>query len=100
VRVHTFQPEIIAMRTLLALALLLGSTSAFAATQCTTADKSTWQDPDKFQAQLKEQGYKINKFKVTKGNCYEIYGFDKDGRKVEIYHDPVSGKAVKTEIED
>ncbi|WP_460418152.1 PepSY domain-containing protein [Pseudomonas sp. microsymbiont 2] len=88
------------MRFLLAFALLLGSGSVFAATQCTTADKSTWQNPDKFQAQLKEQGYKINKFKVTKGNCYEIYGFDKDGRKVEIYHDPVSGKAVKTEIED
>ncbi|MGE7991242.1 PepSY domain-containing protein [Pseudomonas sp. NPDC089554] len=88
------------MRILLALALMLGSASASAATQCTTADRSTWQDPDAFQAQLKEQGYKINKFKVTKGNCYEIYGFDKDGRKVEIYHDPVSGKAVKTEIED
>ena len=88
------------MRTLMMLALLLGSSSAFAATQCTTADRSTWKDPDAFQAQLKEQGYKINKFKVTKGNCYEIYGFDKDGRKVEIYHDPVTGKAVKTEIED
>lgn len=87
------------MRTLMMLALLLGSGSAFAATQCTTADRSTWQDPDTFQAQLKEQGYKINKFKVTKGNCYEIYGFDKDGRKVEIYHDPVTGKAVKTEVE-
>lgn len=86
------------MRTFLAIALLLGSSSAFAATQCTTADKSTWQDQDKFQAQLKEQGYKINKFKVTQGNCYEIYGFDKDQRKVEIYHDPVTGKAVKTEI--
>ena len=49
---------------------------------------------------LKEQGYKINKFKVTKGNCYEIYGLDKDGRKVEIYHDPVSGKAVKSEYHD
>jgi len=88
------------MRTLIALTLLVGCSSAFAATQCTTADKSTWQDQDKFQAQLKAQGYKINKFKVTKGNCYEIYGFDKDGRKVEIYHDPVTGKAVKTEIED
>lgn len=87
------------MRTLLAVALLLGSSSVFAATECTTADKSTWQDPGKFQALLKDQGYKINKFKVTKGNCYEIYGFDKDGRKVEIYHDPVSGKAVKTEVE-
>ncbi|MFH7391425.1 PepSY domain-containing protein, partial [Pseudomonas syringae pv. tagetis] len=27
-----------------------------------------------------------------------IYGFDKDKRKVVIYHDPVTGKAVKTEI--
>ncbi|NIE76461.1 PepSY domain-containing protein [Pantoea sp. Tr-811] len=88
------------MRTLIACALLLGSGSAFAATQCTTADKSTWQNPDAFQAQLKEQGYKINKFKVTKGNCYEIYGFNKDGKKVEIYHDPVTGKAIKSEIKD
>ncbi|AXO89770.1 PepSY domain-containing protein [Pseudomonas parafulva] len=88
------------MRTFLAFALLLGSSASFAATQCTTADKATWQDPAAFQATLKDQGYTINKFKVTQGNCYEIYGFDKDGRKVEIYHDPVSGKAVKTEIED
>jgi len=88
------------MRTLIALMLLIGSSTAFAATQCTTADKSPWQDQAKFQAQLKEQGYKINKFKVTKGNCYEIYGLDKDGRKVEIYHDPVSGKAVKSEYHD
>ncbi|WP_133979292.1 PepSY domain-containing protein, partial [Pseudomonas inefficax] len=27
-------------------------------------------------------------------------GFDKDGKKVEIYHDPVTGKAVKTEYHD
>lgn len=88
------------MRTLITVGLLLASGAALASPKCTTAEKSTWQDPDKFQAQLKEQGYKINKFKVTKGNCYEIYGFDKDGRKVEIYHDPVTGKAVKTEIDD
>ncbi|MEX5351570.1 PepSY domain-containing protein [Pseudomonas juntendi] len=88
------------MRTLIAVGLLLASSAAFATTKCTTADKSTWQDQEKFQAQLKEQGYRINKFKVTEGNCYEIYGFDKDGRKVEIYHDPVTGKAVKTEIHD
>lgn len=88
------------MRTFIALTLLLGSSATFAATQCTTADKSTWQDPDAFQSQLKAQGYRISKFKVTQGNCYEIYGFDKDGRKVEIYHDPVSGQAVKTEIQD
>ena len=32
----------------------------------------------------KAQGYKIKKFKVD-GNCYEIYGHNKEGKKVEIY---------------
>ena len=86
------------MRRLL-LPLLFASPLALAAEpQCTQADKSTWQDAEKFQAQLRDQGYEIKKFKITKGNCYEIDGFDKDRRKVEIYHDPVSGKAVKSEI--
>lgn len=72
--------------------------AAWAGPQCTTADKSQWQDPAKFQAQLQAQGYEIRKFKVTDGNCYEIYGWNKSKQKVEIYFDPVSGKAVKTEI--
>ena len=87
------------MRTLLLLSLALASPLTLAATQCTTADMSQWQDQDTFQAGLKAQGYQISKFKVTKGNCYEIYGFDKDGKKVEIYFDPVSGDAVKSNVE-
>jgi len=87
------------MRKLLLLSLALASPLTFAATECTTADKSQWQGQDKFQADLKAQGYEINKFKVTGGNCYEIYGFDKDGKKVEIYFDPVSGKPVKSNVE-
>jgi hypothetical protein len=86
------------MRKLLLIGSLLASPLALAGPQCTTAERSQWQDQAAFQAQLKAQGYEISKFKVTDGNCYEIYGFDKDKRKVEIYHDPVSGKAVKTEI--
>jgi hypothetical protein len=50
-----------------------------------------------FQAKLLAQGYKINEFKVTGGNCYEIYGFDKDENKVEIYFNPVDGSVVKEE---
>ncbi|MBC3955169.1 hypothetical protein SAMN05216593_105271 [Pseudomonas asturiensis] len=86
------------MRKVLLISLLLASPLALAGPQCTTAEKSQWQDQTKFQEQLKAQGYEITKFKVTDGNCYEIYGFDKDKRKVEIYHDPVTGKAVKSEI--
>ncbi len=88
------------MRKLLLLALVAASPLTFAATECTTADKAQWQDQDEFQQGLVLQGYEIKKFKVTKGNCYEIYGFDKEKRKVEIYFDPVSGKAIKEEIED
>ncbi|MEX6504101.1 PepSY domain-containing protein [Pseudomonas zhanjiangensis] len=83
---------------LLSLALL--SPLALAKTECTTADKATWQDQDDFQQELVLQGYEIRKFKVTGGNCYEIYGYDKDKRKVEIYFDPVSGEVVKHEFED
>ena len=88
------------MRKLLLLSLVLASPLAFAGPQCTTTDKAQWQDQAKFQEDLKAQGYEIKKFKVTSGNCYEIYGWNKDKQKVEIYFDPVSGSAVKTEIED
>lgn len=81
------------------LPLLLASPLAFAGPECTTADQAQWQDQAAFQEGLKAQGYEIKKFKVTKGNCYEIYGWDKDRKKVEIYFDPVSGKPVKSKIE-
>ena len=70
-----------------------------AGTQCTQAPQSEWQDQEMFQQNLLSQGYKINEFVVTDGNCYEIYGFNKEGQKVEIYFDPVSGDVVKEEIE-
>lgn len=87
------------MRKLLLLSLLAASPLAIAGPQCTTTDKAQWQDQAKFQEELEKKGYNIKKFKVTAGNCYEIYGWDKDKRKVEIYFDPVTGKVVKEEIE-
>jgi hypothetical protein len=86
------------MKKLFALILIVASTSVFADPQCTTEDKSKWQDQKKFQEDLVKQGYKIKKFKVTKTNCYEIYGWDKAEKKVEIYYNPVDGSKVKEEI--
>ncbi len=76
------------------------SVSAFAETQCVAYPQNQRIEPTKFQAQLKQQGYQIKKFKVTKGNCYEIYGRNKAGQKVEIYFDAKTGKPVKSEIDD
>jgi hypothetical protein len=32
---------------------------------------------------------------VTKGQCYEIYGIDKAGRKVEVYFDPATAAVLE-----
>ncbi|MGF6595227.1 PepSY domain-containing protein [Pseudomonas sp. 2835] len=87
------------MRHLLLVSLLVISPAVLAKTECSTAEKNQWQDQNNFQEELKKQGYEIKKFKVTGGNCYEIYGKNKDGKKVEIYFDPVTGKKVKEEID-
>ena len=52
-----------------------------------------------FQSKLRADGYDIAEFKVTAGNCYEIYGRNSDGQKVEIYFNPVDGSIVKQEME-
>lgn len=66
-------------------------------TMCTDADRAEWMSEDAFNAMIQAQGYQVNEFKVTDGNCYEIYGFDSDGNKVEIYFNPVDGAIVKQE---
>jgi hypothetical protein len=32
---------------------------------------------------------------VTTGNCYEIYGQDKQGKRIEIYFNPITGDVVE-----
>lgn len=74
--------------------LLLAAGAAMASPQC-TAPRESWKPEAAFKKELESQGYQIRNFKVTKGNCYEIYGTDKAGKKVEIYFDPVSGKVLE-----
>jgi len=71
------------------------SSGAFADPQCTEASKDSWQNGEAFKAQLVDNGYQIKTFKVTKTSCYEIYGTDKDGQKVEIYFNPVDGSVIR-----
>ena len=83
---------------LLALTMLSAS-SAFAEANCQAHPKNEQIPQADFQKALEKHGFTIKKFKID-GNCYEIYGWNKDKQKVEIYFDPVTGKVVKEEIED
>lgn len=80
---------------LLMVSILSLSASAFAGPECTKAPKSEWMPEDAMKQKIADEGYVVDKFKTTSGNCYEIYGKDKDGRKVEIYFSPIDGSIVK-----
>ena len=83
------------MKKLLATAFALTLTSAaFASANCPAYPKAEWMSEADAKAKLEAQGYQIKKFKVS-GNCYEIYGHDKAGKKVEIYYDAKTLDVVK-----
>ncbi|HYD46910.1 MAG TPA: PepSY domain-containing protein [Terriglobales bacterium] len=80
-------------------AALLAPGLAWADADCVSHPKAEWKSEAEARAHFEGQGYKINKLKVS-GNCYEIYGFTKGGKKAEIYFDTKTLAVVKSEIED
>ncbi len=69
------------------------ASSAFAAPTC-DVPKDKWMKEADFKSKIEGQGYKIKTFKIANG-CYEIYGHDKDGKRVEIYFNPQTAEVVK-----
>ena len=66
--------------------------------KCTSAAQSAWMSQDATKELLTKQGYQeVRKIKVTEGNCYEVYGIDAKGEKVEVYLDPTNGNLVAKE---
>jgi hypothetical protein len=74
------------------------SPAAMAGPSCTDAPKEQWIKADEMRATIVAGSYTIDVFKVTKGGCYEIYGRDKSGARVEVYFNPVTGEPVKTSV--
>ena len=82
---------------LLLLALSMFSAPAFAGAKCEKHAKNEWISEADAKTQIEAQGYKIRKFKVD-GNCYEIYGTNKEGKRAEVYFDTKTLAVVKAEI--
>ena len=85
--------------TLFAVATVAASSLSFAGAKCTAHPKAEWLKPADAQAKIEAMGYKIKKFK-TSGECYEIYGHNKEGKKAEVYFDTKTLDIVKSEIGD
>lgn len=79
----------------LSVCLFAAAGAAVAGPTCNvSADK--WMNEAVFKSRIEAQGYQIKTFKVSKGQCYEIYGFDKAGKRVEIYFDPATAAVLES----
>lgn len=74
---------------------LLAAAPALAGPTCTDAPRDTWIGEEAMRRKIADMGYRdLRVFKITAGNCYEIYGFDREGRRAEVYFHPVTGVVV------
>ncbi len=83
--------------TLAATAFLLGTTAASATglATCDSGPKEGWQPQAKLEEALKGKGWTVRRVKVD-GGCYEVYGLDDKGQRVEAYFHPVTLAPVPT----
>ena len=80
-----------------ALAVSLGAGAASASDKC-NVPQAEWQPKEALQKKLEGEGWKIKKIKVDDG-CYEVYGIDGAGKRMETYFDPKSFAVVKAKQE-
>ena len=78
-----------------ALAIAVLSSPALAGPKCTSEPKAKWMSEADMKSKIASMGYKYRVFKVTSGNCYEIYGQDSAGKRIEVYFYPISGAVVE-----
>lgn len=78
------------------LALMSGTAMASSDKCNEPADK--WMSMDEARAKVTAMGYDVRKVEVDDG-CYEAYGI-KNGRKYEVYINPVTAEIVELEEDD
>ena len=87
-----------ALATLLAAAVLAAAPVARATglATCDSGPREGWQPTSKLEQQLKEKGWTVRRIKED-GGCYEVYGLDDKGQRVEAYFHPVTLAPVPTQ---
>jgi hypothetical protein len=82
-------------RLLIAAVCTIAAGPALAGPTCTSEPKEKWLSEATMKAKIADLGYKYRVFKVTTGNCYEIYGQNKAGQRTEVYFHPITGAIVE-----
>jgi hypothetical protein len=87
------------MSAAIAAGLLAIAGQAAASPTCTKEPKSKWLSEAQMKAKIAQMGYTVKVFQVS-GSCYEIYGKTKDGKRAEVYFNPVDGSIVRNNEDD
>jgi hypothetical protein len=97
-KILSYVMELQMKKTLFILLSFLLTCTALAKKNCTNQPEQNWMRIEDFKKMAINQGYTIRKFKQP-GSCYEIYGRNKSGQRVEVYFNPVDGSVVKSKLD-
>jgi hypothetical protein len=75
------------------LALAVAGAHAEHAEKCEPIPKSEWKPQADLERKLQNEGWKINRVKITNG-CYEVYGRDAKNNKMETFFHPKTFEVV------
>ena len=78
----------------LAVTVVAGPAMAHGFDDCTKEAKDKWKPQAEAEAAATAAGYTVTKSKIE-GSCYEVYAKDKDGKKFELFYNPVDLQLVK-----
>ena len=70
-----------------------GIASAHGPTTCEAVPQAEWKPQMELQSKLKTEGWKVRQVK-THNNCYEVYGIDDKGERVEAFFHPKTFERV------
>jgi hypothetical protein len=81
-----------------AVLLALAHAAAYAqhAERCEPIPKDQWKPQAELERKLTDMGWKIRRIKIENG-CYEVYGTDERGGKVEVFFHPKTFDRVTAE---
>lgn len=77
------------------MALATAPAGATGVTTCNSGPQSSWKPQNALEQQLKGQGWQVRRIKID-GGCYEVYGLNDKGERVESYFHPVTLEHVVT----
>lgn len=82
-------------RRLLTLCLTLATAGALAqhAERCDPIPKAEWKPQAELERKLRNEGWTISRVKIENG-CYEVYGKNATGRKMETFFHPKTFEVV------